>query len=371
MRPFALVVLACTAACSDQGSDDVVGPFTGEVHTFYVDAFAMPRDASEALAIADDLDGDGAIENAFGNVTAVLATTNDLTTNAPEMIASGALASFVEIQADDLVDDPSVGVRFVGGQGLDAGVFGARLSAGVIRSNRTRDTTHPGLSSVRLPIYTNADPLNVGLDGIEVDLTPDGRGGYDGIVRGGIPIGFARDAAYSGFIQMAQTEPDRHLVFGRGIDTDHDDVFSREELDVSVIAILVSPDIERYASITQPSMSVAFGVHLSPTPPAAGAPTCRDRVKNGDETDVDCGGSCQTCWASKTCSVPADCQSQVCAGDRCLVPTCSDGVRDGYESDVDCGGKCGPCAAGKACAADRDCASNRCDNGVGSLGNCS
>jgi hypothetical protein len=46
-------------------------------------------------------------------------------------------------------------------------------------------------------------------------------------------------------------------------------------------------------------------------------------------------------------------------------------VRDGYESDVDCGGSCAPCAAGLTCAADSDCASNNCDNGIASLGTCS
>lgn len=365
---LALAAVACIG-CSGE-STDVVGPFTGDVQRFYVDAIEVPRDGSEALAIADDLDGDGAVDNAFGNVTAVLATTNDLTVDADDMIASGALASFVEIQADDLADDSTVGVRYVGAEGWDAGFVGGRITGGAFHSNRTRDTLHPTGSVANVPIYTNADPLALALSGIELDLTPDGHGGYDAIVRGGIPEASARDAAYSGFVQMAETEPDRHLVFGRGIDTDHDDVFSRPELDASVIAILVKADLEHYANIFEPSLSVAFRAHLSPTPPVPGVPTCRDRVKNGDETDVDCGGSCQACWAGKTCGVPADCQSLACNG-TCAAPTCSDGVRDGYESDVDCGGSCAPCAAGRRCAADGDCTSNACDNGVGSLGNCS
>jgi hypothetical protein len=36
---------------------------------------------------------------------------------------------------------------------------------------------------------------------------------------------------------------------------------------------------------------------------------------------------------------------------------CSNGVKDGDETDVDCGGGCGPCARTKACAKDADCAS--------------
>lgn len=37
------------------------------------------------------------------------------------------------------------------------------------------------------------------------------------------------------------------------------------------------------------------------------------------------------------------------------TPTCSDAVRNGQESDVDCGGLCGPCDPGMACRNDGDC----------------
>lgn len=365
----ALVLACCSFGCSGD-SNDVVGPFTGEVHRYYVDTIRVPRDGAEAAALAADLDGDDVPENAFGNVTGVLTSTTDLTMNAPEMIASGAIASIVEIQADDLADDASVGVRLLGAADATAIVAGGRFTAGAFVSNRTRETTHPGMATVHLPIYTNADPLVLPLEGMELELTPDGAGGYDGIVRGGLREETARAAAYAGLVQMFETEPNRHLVFGRGIDTNHDDVISREEVDASVIAILVSADIEHYAGITAPSLSVAFAVHLSAAAPAMGAPTCRDRMRNGDESDVDCGGSCQTCWAAKACSIAADCQSGACNAGRCAAPTCSDGVRDGYESDADCGGSCAPCTSGKVCATDRDCAGNNCDNGVSSLGVC-
>jgi hypothetical protein len=43
--------------------------------------------------------------------------------------------------------------------------------------------------------------------------------------------------------------------------------------------------------------------------------------------------------------------------------TCFDGVRDGLETDVDCGGDCAPCGEGSACMVPRDCASARCGAG--------
>ena len=39
---------------------------------------------------------------------------------------------------------------------------------------------------------------------------------------------------------------------------------------------------------------------------------------------------------------------------------CSNGTKDGNETDVDCGGSCGPCSAGKTCATGNDCASGNC-----------
>jgi hypothetical protein len=372
------LVLVAVAACSDPGTD-VVGPFRGPVQRFVVDSITIPRDTQTSDAFAGDPDGDGTPENQLGVVTAVLGTTGDLTIDAPDMILSGALASTIEIQGDD-----RAGVSYFGAEGDAAIVAGGRFEAGAFRSNRTSETRVPGRATVRLPIFTNADPLALEIDGLELDLDPDGAGGYTGVVRGGIREEHARSVSYIGLIQMFETEPTRHLVFARLIDTNHDGILAREEVDETVIALLVSAEIQlfdgtRYApqpgSPLPDSISVAFGIHLSPCPDGrctTGTPAtpCRDRVRDGDETDVDCGGSCQTCAAAKTCSVPADCQSGTCTAGRCGAASCTNGRRDGYESDVDCGGVCPTCAAGAACAADRDCASSSCDNGVASVGVC-
>ena len=48
-------------------------------------------------------------------------------------------------------------------------------------------------------------------------------------------------------------------------------------------------------------------------------PTCTDGIQNGNETGVDCGGSCPAC------------------------PTCNDGIQNGNETGVDCGGSCPAC----------------------------
>jgi hypothetical protein len=48
-------------------------------------------------------------------------------------------------------------------------------------------------------------------------------------------------------------------------------------------------------------------------------PTCTDGVKNGPETDIDCGGSCQPCADGKACAAAADCATQQCSGGTCCL----------------------------------------------------
>jgi hypothetical protein len=98
-------------------------------------------------------------------------------------------------------------------------------------------------------------------------------------------------------------------------------------------------------------------------------------VKNGSETDIDCGGViCGACVATKTCIVAADCVDKVCSGapTTCKAATCSDAAKNGTETDVDCGGACAvKCANGKGCGNSADCVSLNCNNGTCAAATCS
>jgi hypothetical protein len=131
--------------------------------------------------------------------------------------------------------------------------------------------------------------------------------------------------------------------------------------------------------------------------------TATDGVKNGSETDVDCGGGAAPgCVVGKKCVVRTDCVSLFCTNGTCTalppqpgpvanplpmpkpipiegtdasVPDASDGgrsdaasashtdgVKNGDETDVDCGGSSAPrCATAKACKVHGDCASGGCN----------
>ena len=86
---------------------------------------------------------------------------------------------------------------------------------------------------------------------------------------------------------------------------------------------------------------------------------CEDGVRSGMESDVDCGAVCTNrCSVGQGCGTGADCQTTFCntGSSTCVATSCEDGVRSGDESDVDCGGSCAPCALGAACTRTADCA---------------
>ncbi|QDG49339.1 hypothetical protein FIV42_00885 [Persicimonas caeni] len=94
----------------------------------------------------------------------------------------------------------------------------------------------------------------------------------------------------------------------------------------------------------------------------------------GFETDVDCGGECEPCAEGKGCEVDEDCEGGTCYGEGenriCRSNQCRDGAKNGEETDVDCGGSlCGPCEATvdqrttPACVAPSDCDTGHCIDG--------
>lgn len=106
-------------------------------------------------------------------------------------------------------------------------------------------------------------------------------------------------------------------------------------------------------------------------PPIVLNGSCTDGIKNQGESDVDCGGyACGVllkpalkCAVGKACVGASDCASGVCTGGICGGGACDNGIKDGSESDIDCGGTCGACSDGKMCVAQSDCErGTRCSN---------
>lgn len=80
-------------------------------------------------------------------------------------------------------------------------------------------------------------------------------------------------------------------------------------------------------------------------PPAAGdasaeppaeksGPSCANGAKDGDETDVDCGGAtCPPCATGSRCARPEDCVTRSCTANTCSADLgCADGTREAFTS---------------------------------------
>lgn len=87
---------------------------------------------------------------------------------------------------------------------------------------------------------------------------------------------------------------------------------------------------------------------LTPEAEAKRCPPCRKK-RNGK------------CRGKKPNGTP--CPGGTCRDGRCRSATCGDGVKNGTETDVDCGGSCTRCAGGNTCASRADCHSARCETG--------
>lgn len=92
--------------------------------------------------------------------------------------------------------------------------------------------------------------------------------------------------------------------------------------------------------------------------------SCSNGQRDGDETDLDCGGSCDACPDGSSCEDHLDCGSRVCLDDVCKAGTCDDGVHGIGETDVDCGGRCDPCMNGQGCQMSADCIEEICSASV-------
>jgi len=68
-----------------------------------------------------------------------------------------------------------------------------------------------------------------------------------------------------------------------------------------------------------------------------------------------------------SCSYPpviVSCGSNVCSGGLCVPAGCTDGNKNGNETDVDCGGSCAKCGNGKMCLIGGDCTSGKCIDNI-------
>lgn len=359
------LVMALGACATQDDSNDVTGPYTGAPRRFVIDSFTFAKNNTEARALGRDVNGDKVVDNQVGMVISTLHNYGTITPYGADMLASGAIASSLVMHADDLQNDPTVSVIYYGSDGAPATRVGGTFVDGTFVSNRTATTDVPGDALARLPIFIDAAPSDVPLIGLQIELHPDETGpGYVASISGAVPHADVMNLAVAGLMQVIAADPDNHRTMRSLFDVNNDWQITRAEIvKNTLVESLLAPDVELFG---EQAVSFGFNAHLVPcddggtcvtSPPAN---TCFDRVRDGDESDIDCGGSCRPCTAPEKCVAPSDCESNACDAGVCRAATCYDGVRDGFETDVDCGGPCDPCEVGARCYGNGDCETGIC-----------
>jgi hypothetical protein len=362
LRASVLALCLSTTACffeSDRSDNDIVGPYTGTRTRFVVDSLLLPMNNNEARLYGSDLDGNEYVDNQVGMVISTLILSDAADQHISDRIMGGDLDMVIEIQADDLQNDERVGIWVYGYGDTDVRPVGGALVDGAFIPNWVRDTApeNTGSATLPLPIIADADTSRMDVPYMQISLVPDGNGGYDAQIHGGIRNAFA--AARSAILQQLREQPEHHRWMWTLVDRNNDGVVEPYEFDDnSLFQSLLHPDIELGG---EDLLSIGIGFHLIPCPSgncalSSSVDHCFDRVHDGDEVDVDCGGSCGRCPVGLACSSGDDCQSGTCDDDVCTAPTCFDGLKNGFEASTDCGGACQrKCEIGQVCGMDRDC----------------
>ncbi|MGZ3407424.1 MAG: hypothetical protein ACXVAN_13340 [Polyangia bacterium] len=363
MRTLLVSILAVAlAGCGGGQGGPVQGPFTGVAQRFRVTRLILPMQRSD---YAVDLNDDGRVDNQLGNITGAIDGQLANNQHVDEILAADPTPMIVEIVSDDaaLREDDRVGVRWLGGDG-SGDQLGAILHGGALQSNPV--TTTPARALVRLPLFAAADAAPLALDHYQLDLAPDGDGGFVGQLNGTVAAANLVSDFVPGLLQMMRNRPLRAFI--SWFDHDRDGTLTVDEVaNDGLTRNLLAPDVRVGVRDNYPKddLSVGFMFTLLPCADeactqAAPAASCFDRVRNGDETDVDCGGGCGPCAGGDACTQPSDCATQACDGGRCRAPSCGDAIRDGFEIDIDCGPGCGACVDGAHCYEDVDCVSGKC-----------
>lgn len=111
---------------------------------------------------------------------------------------------------------------------------------------------------------------------------------------------------------------------------------------------------EEDASTNQDSPTTSDGSEAEAAACKPGELLCAGDCVDAKTDKQNCGGCGTVCKSGESC-----------VGGLCVGP-CTNAVKDGAETDVDCGGSgaCARCVEGKTCAQAGDCVANSCVNGV-------
>ncbi len=91
-------------------------------------------------------------------------------------------------------------------------------------------------------------------------------------------------------------------------------------------------------------------------------------LASGQQCTENGGQFCDGMGICVECLNDSHCTEAVCKDNKCAPPACDDKIKNGSETDVDCGGSCSPCDPSKECLKPEDCTTLYCQFAGGSGG---
>jgi len=105
------------------------------------------------------------------------------------------------------------------------------------------------------------------------------------------------------------------VVDGESIEAGLGDIVTLKSGDRLLIQSIIPNEI---GDITQDSVRFCINEEQEVTEPIIIEPSCSDNIKNGDETGIDCGGSCPPCKILDCFSIESDSKRDACYMDKVL-----------------------------------------------------
>lgn len=312
-----LVIFATACGATRREPTDppvvVVGPFTGTTSRWVMDGVST-ADTDLHPSTRDKWVGHSKIGGLLSAVFAV----NDGSTATPAMRSSGVLRSTLELISDDpvLANDNSVGMRYVAGIEDSTSIeLGGRLARAQFHSNGAFDRAAPLIrGELLLPVFRYADPIRLRVTNLETSLLVTDTS-LEMLVQGGVLDADVKAAVFPSVNQMVAFRPTEFGLLRVFFDPNFDGVITREESDAA-IDTLVNRDVRiddsgrvaLHTSDASDANGYSLGVVLRFVRCESGwcgddSQPCTDRVQDGDETSIDCGGSCGPCSGTAPCKL--------------------------------------------------------------------
>ncbi len=258
-----LVVAAALAGCGG-ASPAVCNPVAAMSSQLVIDQLTLPQDRSDD---AVDLNGDGKLDNQFGNLIGALAAYNLSPQDAVDAeLASGDLVLLLQESAADFADDrcaavethvgrptTTAGQPLVVDPAIAAGSLSGSIDGGVFASN---DPAHDQLHLL-VPLVDGAPPLRLDLSAARLQLAnPPSGGPVSGQINGAIRYSDLQSTFLPSLVAALQSSAPLRMMLDLGDGEGHpctnpdgtmsapgDGQIGLCELSSSVAGNLVLPDV--------------------------------------------------------------------------------------------------------------------------------